>query len=184
MQYIYTKPKFWHDSENKNKYYIKKNLNKKYMSKKVQSWLKMYFKYKKQNALDRHILFNLDESKFIVWYSQTAHKCHYCGLSAYKYTYIRRMILNYHGDNEFILNAKNTIFCYKWVKKHNKLTLDRIDNSKGYIEKNICKCCWICNRLKLKQEATKKLYIELKNYSNKLYNSLRDVGTSTRSVSG
>lgn len=92
----------------------------KYMEKPVN------YKNIKRNAKnwDRSIEFT--ENQLIDWYHKQDKICKYCGIS----------IKDIENSNFFI------------YKKYRRLTIDRIDNNKGYSLDNICLACMICNRTK------------------------------------
>jgi hypothetical protein len=86
----------------------------------------MIFARKKANAKQRQIDFSITKKEFIKWYSEQLLKCHYCGI-----------------NQEDFPNSKDN----QLLKRVN-LSIDRVDNSKGYNLKNIVLCCNRCNSIK------------------------------------
>jgi hypothetical protein len=75
------------------------------------------------NAKKRNIEILFSKNDFIIWWNNTPNECFYC----------KR---NLESANEF------------FSKKTGRLTVDRIDNKRGYEISNIVKACWLCNRIK------------------------------------
>lgn len=73
----------------------------------------------KNNAIRRHKMFLLDETLF---YTLITSPCYYCGIHP-KQTGKRHRGFLHNG-------------------------VDRVDNTKGYIEGNVVSCCKVCNRAK------------------------------------
>jgi len=86
---------------------------------------RILFRSYKKGAKTRGYKFELSEQKFRVITSQN---CHYCGAEPTK------ICRNYHNDfhGSYTYNG-----------------IDRVDNSKGYIEGNVVPCCEICNKMKM-----------------------------------
>jgi len=84
----------------------------------------LYRKYKKQAAI-RGYLFDLS---FDFFCQQVGKNCYYCGTlpSTERTVYKRKS-----GDRKIMYNG-----------------IDRVDNSKGYLENNCVPCCKICNTSK------------------------------------
>ncbi|KAF5076783.1 hypothetical protein DSECCO2_157190 [anaerobic digester metagenome] len=113
-----------------------------------------YFKYGKgaisnmsKSAEHRGIEFSLTEDSLSKWWNSHEDKCYYCGITIDKYRMIRDYVINYAGENIEILRFKK-FFKLDIHAKINDMTIDRKDNSKGYLINNIVKSCWICNSLK------------------------------------
>lgn len=70
---------------------------------------------------ERGLEVGLSEEEFVKWFQETPHVCHYCG-------------------EEVILGAK--------AREPFALTVDRKDNSRGYLSDNIVICCMRCNLVK------------------------------------
>lgn len=83
----------------------------------------------KNNAFARNLKFSLSKKELIKISQQ---KCHYCGLKP------QMEIKGRYYEKYFYL--------YNGTIKYNGL--DRVNNLKGYIKKNVVPCCRICNRAK------------------------------------
>jgi len=83
----------------------------------------------------RKIPFNICKSEFLAWYSSTSNTCHYCGIDDLAYSGI---MVSGQLDSNLSKIANQVGYSHR-------LTVDRIDNTKGYTIDNICKCCWFCN---------------------------------------
>ncbi len=82
---------------------------------------------KKSNALSHNIPFGFTTDEFENWYNQQELKCIYCDI------------------------PQNLITKYQWLMPNiniHRLTIDRMDNKKGYIKGNICLACSRCNLIK------------------------------------
>jgi len=75
----------------------------------------------KGNAKKRGRKIDLTKEIFVMWYNKQIQTCAYCGIKA--------------------SNLKK----YNGIKR---LTIDRIDNSQGYLLKNITLACALCNKVK------------------------------------
>lgn len=82
---------------------------------------------KKCNAKSNGIEFLLKRDEFISWYKEQPRQCTYCGLPEHEISRLTAYMPN-----------TNT----------HRLTLDRIDSSKGYEIGNICLSCARCNLIK------------------------------------
>ena len=80
----------------------------------------------KQGALKRGIEFILNRDEFETWYNAQIKKCFYCERT-------EEQVLS----NDSIMQIK----C-------NRLTIDRVENNKGYEISNIVLCCKRCNAIK------------------------------------
>lgn len=72
------------------------------------------------------IKFNISKKDFLDWYDKQEKKCHYCERS------IDEIKLNKRELNRFKM----------------RLSIDRVDNSVGYILKNMVLACYRCNSMK------------------------------------
>lgn len=116
----------------------------------VRSFNCTYYKYE-YRAKGRGLIFDISRDRFR---ELTSSNCHYCG----------------HAPSSLIdkKKMKNGIYLYNG--------LDRVDNTKGYIEGNVVTCCEQCNRMKLDytldefEEQIIKIYTNyiLKNTKNEL----------------
>lgn len=77
----------------------------------------------------------------------TADACNYCGQSAAEYRVTRDRLLCYSGTDRQILLLRDLFKRLKQAST-NDLTLDRVDNRKGYATSNLVKACWLCNYIK------------------------------------
>jgi len=80
----------------------------------------------KLGAKRRNLLFELNKNDFVNWYIGQEKVCFYC-----------------HRNIEKI-DEKNDFF----AKRSKRLTIDRLDNLKGYTIGNIVLCCYRCNSIK------------------------------------
>ena len=81
------------------------------------------------------------------WWKLTADACNYCGQSAAEYRMTRDRLLCYGGTDRQILLFRD-LFKRNKPASTNELTLDRVDNRKGYVTSNLAKACWLCNYIK------------------------------------
>jgi hypothetical protein len=94
----------------------------------------------KQSALKRGYEFNLTENELKKFLIETPEVCFYCGIPIEEYLKLRADILKESKSKLYktmLYRARGTV-----------LSIDRIDNEKGYSLDNIVKCCWICNSIK------------------------------------
>lgn len=87
---------------------------------------KLYNSYKK-TAQRKEYDFELDRFQFLALVIQ---RCHYCGIEPQNTT----------KPSHFVDKESNTWFIHNGV--------DRLDNTKGYIEANVVPCCTTCNYAK------------------------------------
>ncbi len=113
-----------------------------------------YYKYGKgaiinmsQSAEKRGVNFDLTEDELKEWWEETPDVCHYCGSTIEDFIKLKEYIINYSNDNWFIYRFKK-FFNLNVHANISEMTIDRVDNSKGYEVTNIKKACWICNSLK------------------------------------
>jgi hypothetical protein len=84
---------------------------------------KRIFEIVKYNAEKRKIPININEYEFTTWWNNSSNNCYYCKRE---------------------LQAADEFF----GKRTGRLSVDRIENQKGYELDNIVKACWLCNRIK------------------------------------
>lgn len=113
-----------------------------------------YFRYGKgaiinmsKSAEKRGKKFSLTETELREWWLSNENKCYYCGVTIEEYRKIRDFIISYSGNN-WMINRFKRFFKLKNQAKINDMTIDRMDNSKGYKIDNIVKSCWFCNSIK------------------------------------
>jgi len=104
---------------------FQREYNKKIKGTKI-SFARVYSK-KKYNAKQSGIPFSISKEDFIKWYLETKQECVYCGLKQSEIIKYKKLLPN---TNAFYLS------------------LDRIDNSQGYLLNNICLACTRCNLIK------------------------------------
>lgn len=80
----------------------------------------------KQGSKKRNIEFLLDRDSFEIWYNLQEKKCFYC-----------------ERTKDEVLSTDKIMQI-----KCNRLTIDRVDNSIGYLESNLVLCCKRCNSIK------------------------------------
>jgi hypothetical protein len=101
----------------------------------------------KASAKKRNIEVTLTEDSLRSWWEETANTCHYCGISTEEYISLRDSLLASSVQNaeanrfKYLLSNPN-------AAKIEKMTIDRVNNSRGYEVDNLVKCCWFCNRIK------------------------------------
>jgi hypothetical protein len=113
-----------------------------------------YYRYGKgaipilqQGADRRGISFDLTSDTLEQWWHSQPDTCYYCGTTLEQYLEIRDFILAYHGKNYEVNKFKR----FYRSPKHQSIrwmTIDRVENEKGYEPENMVKACWICNSLK------------------------------------
>jgi len=96
--------------------------NKKYQLKALHTPAGKY-RNLKSGAKTRGIPFNITCEDFLEWLQSQPHKCHYCGI-----------------DEPLLASQAD--------KKKRRLTVDRMDNGKGYEIENMCLACYRCNHFK------------------------------------
>ncbi len=79
----------------------------------------------KRNAKGRNIEFSLSRETFAKWWYEQEQKCVYCDIPVERLCVVNRS-----------------------KKLAGRLSIDRIDNSKGYILGNLALCCMSCNFIK------------------------------------
>ncbi len=101
----------------------------------------------KQGAEKRGIAFDLTADTLEQWWHSQPDTCYYCRSDLSEYLAFRDLILAYVGKNNEIKKFKR----FYRSPKHQAIrwmTIDRVDNEKGYVIENLAKACWICNSLK------------------------------------
>ena len=81
------------------------------------------------------------------WWKSTADACNYCGQSTAEYRVTRDHLLCYRGTDRQLLLLRDLVKRLKQAST-NEMTLDRMDNRKGYSTSNLVKACWLCNYIK------------------------------------
>jgi 5-methylcytosine-specific restriction endonuclease McrA len=81
------------------------------------------FIHLRKKANERKIFFNLTEDFFIFWWGKNNHNCSYC----------KRTL------TQILATEENDI---------KRFTIDRIDNSLGYLPTNLAIACYTCNTIK------------------------------------
>lgn len=117
----------------------------------------------------KNILFSLTKESLTNWWSITPNICFYCNVILDEYLKNRDFIVLYKGNNFEIKKFMRFYYNSNW-RKINKMTIDRMDNHKGYILNNIVKACWICNSLKSDFFSAN----EMKVISKSVISKLRD----------
>ncbi len=113
-----------------------------------------YFKYGKGaiknmslSAANRGKEFSLTEEDLKNWWLETPDLCEYCSITIEEYRRLRDFVISYIGEN-WEINRFKRFFNLNNHAKIDDMTIDRVDNSKGYQLDNIVKSCWFCNSLK------------------------------------
>jgi hypothetical protein len=109
---------------------------------------KLVYAKKKHNAKQNNVEFSITIEDFIKLYCVDK-KCYYCGISENKIK-----------ENMNMMPSTN-----KGV-----ITLDRKDNTKGYIKDNIALCCSRCNLIKSNFFSEKEMLLIGKKYVSKKWN--------------
>jgi hypothetical protein len=81
------------------------------------------------------------------WWRQTPDICAYCGSSTIEFIQLRDYVNAYAGSDYEITKFRRVFRSSKHAAIR-WLTLDRVDNSRGYELGNLVKCCWFCNSIK------------------------------------
>jgi hypothetical protein len=99
--------------------------NREYQAKSNQLLDKSTCKFRslRSNAGARDIPFNISYDEFVKWFESQPSNCHYC-------------------------KVPESSLASQTDKKKRKLTVDRMDNSRGYEPGNMCLACYRCNNLK------------------------------------
>jgi len=80
----------------------------------------------KNRARCREQIFNITMKSFLSWYNSISKTCVYCGRT-----------------HEKVVETTS-----KYAKGVNRLTIDRKDNDRGYVEGNLVLACNLCNMVK------------------------------------
>jgi len=86
-------------------------------------------------AIKRGIPFLIAEQDFLLWWNTQEDTCHFCGISIEEY-------------KKLFTIEKFPLKFYRGIIKCQRMTVDRLDSSKGYQAGNIVKACYTCNPLK------------------------------------
>ena len=87
--------------------------------------------------------FQITADEFKHFWNTTEDRCYYCGMTTATFMEIRDGIKAYTGDNKIINKYKRFP-----LSRIGRLTVDRMDNNRGYEIGNLCKACYICNSIK------------------------------------
>jgi len=101
----------------------------------------------RQGAVARGLTFTLTPESLENWWQETPDRCTYCGINTAEFIRLRDFVCGYTGSDYEISKFKR---CFK-SSKHAAigwLTLDRMDNARGYEFDNMVKACWFCNSIK------------------------------------
>jgi len=79
----------------------------------------------KRNAQKRNMEFSLTRESFTGWWNQQEQKCAYCDIPIERLSVVN-----------------------KSKKLAKRLSIDRVDNDKGYVDGNLVLCCLQCNFIK------------------------------------
>jgi len=101
----------------------------------------------RQGAVARGLTFELTAETLEAWWGDTPDQCAYCGISTQEFLRLRDFILAYAGNDNEITKFRRVFRSPKHAAI-NWLTLDRMDNARGYEFDNLVKSCWFCNSIK------------------------------------
>lgn len=107
---------------------LKKENPEKYLSsrasrmRKYQATPKGFYRTIQFNARKRSIPVEMTQFEFIEWYNKQEKVCRYCLLKD-----LSKLVM---------------------IGGRKRFSIDRMDNSKGYLLDNICLCCLVCNQVK------------------------------------
>jgi hypothetical protein len=101
----------------------------------------------RQGALARGLSFALTADSLETWWHETPDRCAYCGIITTEFIRLRDYVKSYTGTNYEISKFKRVFRSSKHAAI-SWLTLDRVDNARGYELDNLVKCCWFCNCIK------------------------------------
>jgi hypothetical protein len=101
----------------------------------------------RQGALARGLTFTLTPQLLENWWRETPDKCAYCGMATTEFIRLRDYVCAYSGPDYEIAKFNRCFRSSKHAAIH-WLTLDRMDNARGYELDNLAKACWFCNSIK------------------------------------
>ena len=101
----------------------------------------------RNGAAKRGLTFKLTEDTLEAWWRDTPDVCVYCGISTEEFIRLRDWVLTYASDDYEITKFRRVFKSPKHAAS-NWLSLDRLDNSRGYEYNNLVKSCWFCNSIK------------------------------------
>jgi hypothetical protein len=101
----------------------------------------------RQGAVARELTFTLTPQSLEMWWRQTPDRCAYCGITIAEFMRLRDFVNGYTGSDYEISKFKRVFRSPKHAAI-SWLTLDRIDNARGYELDNLVKSCWFCNSIK------------------------------------
>ena len=91
--------------------------------------------------------FSLTATQLKEWWLGSPDICAYCASTISEFIHLRDHVINYTGLDGEILKFKRVFHCPSHAVISD-LTIDRIDNTKGYLIDNMTKACWFCNHIK------------------------------------
>ena len=116
-----------------------------------EEWYGLYIKGAlttlKASARKRGIPVDITAEDLQGWWKRAPDKCHYCGITPHEFVFMRDCILQYQGSCYEIVKFRKAFSNPKHAKI-DRLTVERLDNGRGYEIGNLAKCCWFCNRIK------------------------------------
>jgi hypothetical protein len=101
----------------------------------------------RQGALARGLTFTLTPESLGNWWRETPDICAYCGITTAEFIRLRDYVNAYAGSDYEITKFRRVFRSSKQAAIR-WLTLDRVDNARGYELDNLVKCCWFCNYIK------------------------------------
>ena len=104
------------------------------------------YKQKILKARERNIAFNLTFEEWQLLNAPTR-TCHYCDNSAEDYLVLKERVNAHEGPERLVLSFKSLLRTTGFAGTK-RLTLDRMDNTKGYTIDNTTTACAFCNQVK------------------------------------
>jgi hypothetical protein len=101
----------------------------------------------RQGALARGLTFTLTPELLENWWREKPDRCEYCGITTAEFVRLRNFVTGYTGSDYEISKFKR-VFSSPKHAAISWLTLDRVDNARGYEMDNLAKSCWFCNSIK------------------------------------
>jgi hypothetical protein len=101
----------------------------------------------RQGALARGLTFTLTSESLGDWWRETPDICAYCGITTAEFIRLRDFVNAYRGSDYEITKFRRVFKSSKHAAIR-WLTLDRVENARGYELDNLVKCCWFCNSIK------------------------------------